>query len=114
MASASILGKPIMQVPLLLLSFLLSIFLLVFLCFPLDTGEGCDQFIFALAVMPDGRLVSGGDDRTVRVWSPGLSVLSVLPVYLLFRNGETVTLFFPVHFHSFNVLFTFHSLTTST
>jgi WD40 repeat protein len=29
-----------------------------------------DQYLLAVAVLPDGRVVSGGDDHRVRLWDP--------------------------------------------
>jgi phospholipase A-2-activating protein len=34
----------------------------------LSTLQGHDSFVYSLAVMQDGTLVSSGEDRTVRVW----------------------------------------------
>ena len=34
----------------------------------LSTLQGHDSFVYSLAVMRDGTLVSSGEDRTVRVW----------------------------------------------
>jgi phospholipase A-2-activating protein len=36
-----------------------------------QTHTGHDNFIYTLAVLPNGDIVSGGEDRTVRVWREG-------------------------------------------
>jgi WD40 repeat protein len=39
--------------------------------FCIGTLAGHDNFIYTLAVLPNGDIVSGGEDRTVRVWHDG-------------------------------------------
>jgi phospholipase A-2-activating protein len=39
------------------------------------TLTGHTSFVYTLAVLPDGDIVSGGEDRTVRVWR-GMSTSS--------------------------------------
>ncbi|KAL2787348.1 PUL domain-containing protein [Aspergillus keveii] len=60
--------------------------------------QGHESFIYSLAVLPSGELVSSGEDRTVRVWSgtqcvqtithPAISVWSVAACQ---DNGDIVT-----------------------
>ena len=39
------------------------------------TLSGHTSFVYSLSVLPNGDIVSGGEDRTVRVWR-GMSALS--------------------------------------
>ncbi|KAL2839907.1 PUL domain-containing protein [Aspergillus pseudoustus] len=60
--------------------------------------HGHESFIYSLAVLPTGELVSSGEDRTVRIWSgtqcvqtithPAISVWSVAACQ---ENGDIVT-----------------------
>jgi phospholipase A-2-activating protein len=40
-----------------------------------NTLSGHTSFVYALDVLPNGDLVSSGEDRTVRVWHGGSSLL---------------------------------------
>ncbi|KAL2818422.1 PUL domain-containing protein [Aspergillus cavernicola] len=60
--------------------------------------QGHDSFIYSLAVLPTGELVSSGEDRTVRVWNGTYCVqtithpaISVWSVAVCQENGDIVT-----------------------
>lgn len=60
--------------------------------------HGHESFIYSLAVLPSGELVSSGEDRTVRVWSGAQCVqtithpaISVWSVAACKENGDIVT-----------------------
>jgi phospholipase A-2-activating protein len=60
--------------------------------------HGHENFIYSLAVLPNGGLVSGGEDRTVRVWEKNQCVqtithpaISVWTVAVCPENGDIVT-----------------------
>jgi phospholipase A-2-activating protein len=60
--------------------------------------HGHDNFIYSLAVRPDGALVSAGEDRTVRVWQNNECVqtithpaISVWSVAVCPENGDIVS-----------------------
>lgn len=38
----------------------------------IHTLSGHTSFIYSLAVLPSGDLISGGEDRSVRVWRDGV------------------------------------------
>ena len=44
--------------------------------------HGHENFIYALAALPDGRLVSSGEDRTVRIWKGKDTVLDLVSALL--------------------------------
>jgi phospholipase A-2-activating protein len=60
--------------------------------------QGHDSFIYSLAALPDGRIVSAGEDRTARIWNhqqclqtithPAISVWSVA---VCPDNGDIIT-----------------------
>ncbi|KAL5414823.1 hypothetical protein PMIN03_002958 [Paraphaeosphaeria minitans] len=60
--------------------------------------HGHDNFIYSLAALPDGRLVSAGEDRTVRIWKNNECIqtithpaISVWTVAVCSENGDFVT-----------------------
>jgi len=60
--------------------------------------HGHENFIYALAVLPSGELVSSSEDRTVRIWDQGQCVqvithpaISVWSVAACKENGDIVT-----------------------
>ncbi|KAL4903956.1 hypothetical protein BDW74DRAFT_155725 [Aspergillus multicolor] len=60
--------------------------------------HGHESFIYSLAVLPSGELVSSGEDRTVRVWNGTQCVqtithpaISVWSVAVCAENGDIVT-----------------------
>jgi phospholipase A-2-activating protein len=60
--------------------------------------HGHENFIYSLAVLPNGGLVSGGEDRTVRVWEKNQCIqtithpaISVWTVAVCHENGDIVT-----------------------
>jgi phospholipase A-2-activating protein len=60
--------------------------------------RGHENFIYTLAVLPSGELVSSSEDRTVRVWNNGQCVqvithpaISVWSVAACKKNGDIVT-----------------------
>jgi hypothetical protein len=63
--------------------------------FCIGTLAGHDNFIYTLAVLPNGDIVSGGEDRTVRVWHDGLFSLPAHPTQLStlksWRSRRTTT-----------------------
>ncbi|KAK4649106.1 WD repeat protein Lub1 [Podospora bellae-mahoneyi] len=65
-----------------------------------EVGElrGHDSFIYSLACLPNGEIVSGGEDRTVRVWKGSECVqtithpaISVWTVAVCPENGDIVS-----------------------
>jgi phospholipase A-2-activating protein len=44
----------------------------------LHTLSGHTSFVYSLSVLPSGDLVSGGEDRSVRVWKDGLCIQAVM------------------------------------
>lgn len=60
--------------------------------------RGHENFIYSLAALPDGQLVSSGEDRTVRIWSNQRCIqtithpaISVWTVAVCSENGDIVT-----------------------
>jgi phospholipase A-2-activating protein len=60
--------------------------------------HGHENFIYALAALPDGRLVSSSEDRTVRIWENQQCIqtithpaISVWTVAVCSENGDIVT-----------------------
>ncbi|KAF1943858.1 phospholipase A-2-activating protein [Clathrospora elynae] len=60
--------------------------------------HGHENFIYALAVLPNGGLVSAGEDRTVRIWESNQCIqtithpaISVWTVAVCSDNGDIVT-----------------------
>jgi len=60
--------------------------------------HGHDSFIYSLAVLPNGGLVSAGEDRTVRIWENNQCIqtithpaISVWTVAVCPENGDIVT-----------------------
>jgi phospholipase A-2-activating protein len=60
--------------------------------------HGHENFIYSLAVLPTGEIVSAGEDRTVRIWNNGQCVqvithpaISVWAVAACAENGDIVT-----------------------
>ena len=60
--------------------------------------HGHENFIYSLALLPTGEIVSAGEDRTVRVWNNGQAVqvithpaISVWDVAVCAENGDIVT-----------------------
>jgi len=60
--------------------------------------SGHENFIYSLAALPDGRLVSSGEDRTVRVWENNQCIqtithpaISVWTVAVCAENGDIAT-----------------------
>ncbi|KIW04684.1 uncharacterized protein PV09_04419 [Verruconis gallopava] len=60
--------------------------------------HGHENFIYSLAVLPTGEIVSAGEDRTVRIWSNGQCIqvithpaISVWDVAVCKENGDIVT-----------------------
>lgn len=48
------------------------------------TLSGHTSFVYSLSVLPSGNIISGGEDRSVRVWRGELDSLFLLSHYLLF------------------------------
>jgi WD40 repeat protein len=44
----------------------------------LHTLSGHTSFIYSLSVLPSGDLVSGGEDRGVRIWKDGLCIQTIV------------------------------------
>jgi phospholipase A-2-activating protein len=60
--------------------------------------QGHENFIYSLAALPDGQLVSSGEDRTVRIWKDQQCIqtithpaISVWSVAVCSENGDIVT-----------------------
>jgi WD40 repeat protein len=53
--------------------------------------EGHADFINSIAVMPDGRIVSGSSDRTIRVWNPAIAAGQ--PGHVVSLEGHTVIVY---------------------
>ncbi|KAF2014453.1 phospholipase A-2-activating protein [Aaosphaeria arxii CBS 175.79] len=60
--------------------------------------QGHDNFIYSLAVLPNGQLVSAGEDRTVRIWNNQQCIqtithpaISVWTVAVCPENGDIAT-----------------------
>jgi phospholipase A-2-activating protein len=60
--------------------------------------HGHENFIYSLALLPSGEIVSAGEDRTVRIWNNGQTVqvithpaISVWAVAVCKENGDIVT-----------------------
>lgn len=60
--------------------------------------RGHENFIYSLALLPTGEIVSAGEDRTVRIWNNGQTVqvithpaISVWDVAVCAENGDIVT-----------------------
>ena len=60
--------------------------------------QGHENFIYSLAALPDGRLVTSGEDRTVRIWEGQQCIqtithpaISVWTVAVCVENGDIVT-----------------------
>lgn len=61
------------------------------------TLSGHTSFVYSLSVLPDGNIVSSGEDRTVRVWEGGECVQTIVhPAISVWSvssmpNGDIVT-----------------------
>jgi phospholipase A-2-activating protein len=60
--------------------------------------HGHENFIYSLAVLPTGEIISAGEDRTVRIWNNGQCIqvithpaISVWDVAVCSENGDIVT-----------------------
>jgi hypothetical protein len=53
--------------------------------------EGHTNFINSIAVMPDGRIVSGSSDRTIRVWNPAIAAGQPGHVVVLAGHTDFIT-----------------------
>jgi phospholipase A-2-activating protein len=60
-----------------------------------DTLSGHTSFVYAIAVLPSGDLVSAGEDRTVRVWHGEFSTMpptvNLCSIFVIdFENTQTI------------------------